>query len=128
MTRVLLVEDSVDVLSYLKIGLEYEGYEVEAFLDAPTALQAITERPPDVIVSDLGMPVMDGFEFLQRVRNLPALVSVPAIALTGAATEQDVEQALAFGFAAHLRKPVDVGELGKRIRELTVRRVGRKAG
>ena len=127
MTRVLLVEDSADVLYLLQLELEWMGYKVDASTDAATALAAAQRIPPDVIVSDLGLPEINGFEFIKRIRQMPALASVPAIALTGASMDGDIQQALAFGFTMHLTKPVEAAELGKRIESLTARWLQRKA-
>jgi two-component system, chemotaxis family, CheB/CheR fusion protein len=128
MTRVLLLEDSVDVLYLLQIELEWLGYEVNAATDGEAALAAAKHTPPDVIVSDLSMPDMDGFEFIQRVRKLPSLNSVPAIALTGSGLDKDVQRALASGFTAHLTKPLEMSDLVDRIERLTARYLQRKAG
>src|SRR5438105_2712452 len=128
MTRVLLVEDSADVLYLLRMELEDMGYEVDAEADAKAALAAAERQRPDVIVSDLGMPEMDGFQFILRIREIPGLALVPAIALTGASLDRDVQQALAFGFTAHITKPVEAKELANRIELLTARRLQRKAG
>ncbi|HEY2383440.1 MAG TPA: response regulator [Terriglobia bacterium] len=128
MTRVLLVEDSADVLYVLQIELEWLGYEVDAASNAGMALEAAKRVGPDIIVSDLGMPDVDGCEFMRRVRAIPALTSVPAIALTGATLERDIQKALAAGFTAHLVKPVDSSDLGQKIELLTSRRLQRKAG
>jgi|SRR5215468_11717815 len=128
MTRVLLVEDSVDVLSVLQIELEGMGYQIDAVTNGHDALLAVQRNRPDIIVSDLRMPEMDGFDLIKRLRQSPRLGAVPAIALTGASMEKDIEQALAFGFTAHLTKPVEAGELVKKIEQLTVRRLRRKAG
>jgi|RhiMetdeSRZDD1v2_1073273.scaffolds.fasta_scaffold13984_9 two-component system, chemotaxis family, CheB/CheR fusion protein len=128
MTRVLLLEDSEDVLYLFQIELEWLGYEVDATTDGEAALAAAKRTPPDVIVSDLSMPDMDGFEFIQRVRKLPSLYSVPAIALTGSGMNKDVQRALASGFTAHLTKPLEVRELVDRIEGLTARCLQRKAG
>ena len=127
MTRVLLVEDFADVLYILQLELEWMGYEVHTAADAEAGLEIALRVRPDIIVSDLGMPGIDGFEFLRRIRQIPELVSVPAIALTGAAMERDRQQALAVGFAAHVTKPVEAAELGNRIEQLTARRLKRKA-
>jgi two-component system CheB/CheR fusion protein len=127
MTRVLLVEDSADVLYILKLGLEWMGYEVMAAADANSALEAASKIRPDIIVSDLGMPEVDGFEFIKRARAIPGLALIPAIALTGTALERVVKQALASGFTAHLMKPADAPDLAKKIDELTSRRLKRKA-
>jgi two-component system CheB/CheR fusion protein len=128
MTRVLLVEDSVDVLSVLQFELEGMGYQVDAVTNGHEALLVAQRMRPDVIVSDLGMPGMDGFAFIQRVRQTPRLESVPAIALTGASLDKEIQQALACGFTAHLTKPVEASELASSIEQLTARRLRRKAG
>jgi two-component system, chemotaxis family, CheB/CheR fusion protein len=128
MTRVLLVEDSADVLYLLNLELEWRGYEIHTAADAMTALEAARQVLPDIIVSDLGLPDVDGFEFIRRVRGLPKLARIPAIALTGAALDIDVQRALASGFTAHLVKPVEAAELSRKIDELTSRRLKRKAG
>jgi hypothetical protein len=127
MIRVLLVEDSADVLYVLQIELEWMGYEVDAAQDAVAALDAVQHTRPDVIVSDLGLPGMDGFEFIKRVRSMPDLAAVPAIALTGASMDRDVQHALACGFTAHLTKPVEASELGHRIEQLTAPLLQRQA-
>jgi CheY-like chemotaxis protein len=127
MTRVLLVEDSVDVLYMLQLELEWMGYAVVAAADANAALEEALRNRPDIIVSDLGMPGVDGFEFIQRVRAIPDLALIPAIALTGTALERDFQQALASGFTAYLVKPVDASHLAKKIDELASRRLKRKA-
>ncbi len=127
MTRVLLVEDSADVLNVLKMELEWTGYVVDAMTDAIVALAAAKRTPPDIIVSDIGMPGMDGLEFIKRIRKIPSLARVPAIALTGASMDKDIQKALSFGFTTHMTKPVDGKELCGRIEELTARRSLRKA-
>lgn len=128
MTRVLLVEDSADVRYVLQLELEWLGYEVDAAPDAAKALEAAKRVRPDIIVSDLGMPEVDGCEFMRRVRSLPELVSIPAIALTGATLDRDIQRALASGFTTHLVKPVDPADLTRKIENLTSRRLQRKAG
>jgi CheY-like chemotaxis protein len=128
MTRVLLVEDSVDVLFVLQVELEGMGYAVDAVPGAHEALVVAQRKRPDVIVSDLSMPGMDGFEFIRQIRKAPGLARVPAIALTGTSMDKDIQQALAFGFTAHLTKPIEASELGHRIQQLTAQRLRRKAG
>jgi CheY-like chemotaxis protein len=124
----MLVEDSVDVLLLLQMELESLGYEVIPASDADTALAAARRCRPDIIVSDLRMPGTDGIQFIQQLRQIPGLASTPAIALTGATLEKDVQQALASGFSAHLVKPVEAVELDRRIRQFTALRLHRKAG
>ena len=128
MTRVLLVEDSPDVLAVLQLELEWLGYQIDAASDATAAIDAARRVRPDIIISDLGMPGVDGFEFIRRVRGIPDLASIPAIALTGSTSDRNVQQALAFGFTAHVVKPVEIADLAKKIEQLTSRRLRRKAG
>jgi two-component system CheB/CheR fusion protein len=127
MTRVLLLEDSQDVLDVLKIELEWLGYEVDAVTSGAAALTAAQHTPPDIIVSDLAMPEMDGIEFIQSVRKTPSLRFVPAIALTGSGMDRDVQQALAFGFTMHMTKPIEPAQLVDRIEKLTSGCLQRKA-
>ena len=127
MTRVLLVEDTADILSVLKMELEWMGYQVDASTEAKAALVIARRAPPDVIVSDLSMPEMDGFQFIRRIRKISGLASVPAIALTGSTLDKDIRQAIASGFTTHMTKPIDAADLHKRISQLTARWVARKA-
>jgi two-component system, chemotaxis family, CheB/CheR fusion protein len=127
MTRVLLVEDSADVLEVLQLELEGLGYEVLAFIDAREALKVAHRLCPDVIVSDLRMPGLDGFEFIKRIRKKPRLASIPAVALTGTSMEKEIQEALASGFTTHITKPMEARELAKRIDELTAARRLRQA-
>jgi two-component system CheB/CheR fusion protein len=118
MTRVLLVEDSKDVLGVLQLELEWMGYQVDAVSDGDTALDAARRTSPDVIVSDLCMPGMNGLELILRLRKIPGLASIPAIALTGTSEDKDIQDAFSAGFAAHLVKPVEPKELGDEITRL----------
>ena len=127
-TRILLVEDSEDILYLLRLQLEWMGYAVEPASNADDALAAANRIPPDVIVSDLRMPGVDGFEFIRRIRRTRSLTAVPAIALTGAGTDAEVQRAIASGFTTHLMKPVEAEELSLIIERLTARHVQRKAG
>jgi CheY-like chemotaxis protein len=128
MTRILIVEDSSDILFILQWELKWMGYEVHGAADARTGLEVAKLRRPDVIVSDLRMPGMDGCEFIKRIRQIRELSAVPAIALTGSSMHREVQQALAAGFSRHLVKPVDTTQLATLIEQITARRLGRKAG
>ena len=128
MTRILLVEDNEDILYLLRLQLEWMGYVVDEAASAKAALVSAQSARPDVIVSDLRMPDVDGIEFIRRVRRIPGLVSVPAIALTGTSMGSDIQMALANGFTTHLTKPVEASELSKAIDQLTAHRLYWKAG
>src|SRR5207245_8453937 len=87
------------------------GFRVTTCESAAGALEIAPEDSVDLIISDIGMPGMDGFEMMRRLRRLPDLQTVPAIALTGYASQKDAQAALAAGFNAHVSKPVDPAEL-----------------
>ena len=111
--RVLAVDDDADALALLKDVLEAAGAVVATAASASDALDAIGAFKPDVLVADIGMPDMDGFELIRRIRALddPKLRDVPAAALTAFARSEDRTKALQTGFEMHLAKPVDPGEL-----------------
>ena len=111
--RVFAIDDEEDALNLLRVVLETAGAEVTILNSPLAALERIAEMKPDVLVVDLGMPEMDGFEFITRVRRLPdkATRRTPAAALTAFARSEDRTRALRSGFEMHLAKPVDPGEL-----------------
>jgi two-component system CheB/CheR fusion protein len=120
--RVLFVEDSADVLNLFRIELTARGYHVLAATNAEEGLELAKRQLPDVVVSDIKMPGVDGYEFMQRLRQMPKLAEVPAIALTGFGREKDVETALAAGYDAHICKPVEIEHLTHLINSLVATR------
>lgn len=117
-SSVLVVEDSADTLELLHKTLKIRGYQVTPCESASAALDAAPDGSFDIIISDIGMPEMDGYQLIARLRQLPHLQSVPAIALSGYAAEQDRNAALDAGFDAHLAKPVDPADLTALMKEL----------
>ncbi len=118
--HVLLVEDASDTLEMLRTIFTQRGYQVTACESAEEALRAAACSSFDVIVSDIGLPSMNGYELIKKLRSLPgsSAATAPAIALTGYARERDVEAALGAGFDAHVPKPVDPSKLVARVEEL----------
>jgi PAS domain S-box-containing protein len=116
--RVLVVEDATDTLEMLHKALKARGYHVTKCESGAEALSAAQSSTFDIIISDLGMPEMDGYELIRRLRALAHLSDVPAIALSGYATKRDIEQALDAGFDAHIAKPVDPTDLTRQMSEL----------
>jgi CheY-like chemotaxis protein len=127
MMRVLLVEDSDDMLFILQMELGWMGYVVDIANDANAAIDIARLTRPDVIVSDLQMPNVDGFVFMRRIRQIPELAGVPAIALTGFSMEREIQRAFDSGFNAYLTKPVDAKDLGLMIESVTTQRAQKKA-
>jgi len=111
--RVLAVDDEEDALTLLRVVLEAAGAEVTTVVSPHLALERIEAVRPQVLVVDLGMPGMDGFELIGHIRasSNPAVRDVPAAALTAFARSEDRTRALRSGFEMHLAKPVDPGEL-----------------
>jgi PAS domain S-box-containing protein len=111
--RVLVVDDEPDNLDLVNFVLTQEGARVTAVTSAIEALTIISENPPDILLSDIGMPEMDGYELLQQVRALPSQQNNPikAIALTAFAQQEDEEKAINAGFWAYLSKPVNLIDL-----------------
>ena len=111
--HVLAIDDEEDALTLLRVVLETAGAEVTTLNSPMTALDRIAEVKPHVLVIDLGMPEMDGFELMTQIRKSPnAFVrNLPAAALTAFARSEDRTKALRSGFEMHLAKPVDPGEL-----------------
>jgi signal transduction histidine kinase/ActR/RegA family two-component response regulator len=111
--RVLVVDDEPDARHVIRRILEVCGAEVDVAESAEQGLLRIAERRPNVIVSDLAMPVVDGYAFLRRVRELPVENGgrIPAVALTALASSDDRRRALVAGFQMHIVKPVDPDEL-----------------
>jgi signal transduction histidine kinase/CheY-like chemotaxis protein len=116
--RVLVIEDSRDTLDMLRLWLVSSGCEVEVATGAEEGLKLADLRRPDLIISDIGMPEIDGYEFMRRVRATAGLERVPAIALTGYAHPEDRELALAAGYDAHLAKPAEMSDLLALIQKL----------
>jgi PAS domain S-box-containing protein len=115
---VLVVEDAPDTLEMLDKTLRARGYIVTQCESAAEALDAARTATFDIIISDIGMPEIDGYELIRRLRQLPHLSAVPAIALTGYASERDINQALDAGYDAHIAKPVDPADLAAQMEEL----------
>jgi PAS domain S-box-containing protein len=122
--RILLVEDARDTLEMLRVVFEARGYTTIACANAEEALRAAESQRFDFVVSDIGLPLVDGYELIRRLRALPHMSDTPALALTGYAATKDAEAALASGFDAHLAKPVDPGILTEEVERLLQRRDG----
>jgi signal transduction histidine kinase len=111
--RLLIVDDEADAREVMRFMLERGGAQVRTADSAAQALDAIREERPDLLISDIGMPVEDGYVLARRLRAMEEGLGrrLPAIALTAYASEEDTRRALAAGFDAHLSKPVDPARL-----------------
>ncbi|MBD2255667.1 PAS domain S-box protein [Nostoc parmelioides FACHB-3921] len=107
--RVIVVDDEADSLELVKVLLEQEGTVVQVVSSATKALSVLTQAQFDLLISDIGMPEMDGYTFIRQVRTLPPQFNrdIPAIALTAYAGETNQRQILSAGFQIHLAKPIE---------------------
>ena len=106
--RVLLVDDEEDSLTITRLMLELYGAEVVTAPAAAEGLEKVQTHAPDVIVNDISMPQMDGYQFIRAVRNLPVHKgkNIPALALSAFDRPRDRASALDAGFLSYLSKPV----------------------
>jgi signal transduction histidine kinase/ActR/RegA family two-component response regulator len=109
--RVLVVEDNFDAAESLKMVLELSGHDVRVVHDGIAALAAVDDQMPEIMLVDIGLPGMDGYEVARRLRQLPAVRRFFLIALTGYGREEDRQRALEAGFDHHFTKPVNVDSL-----------------
>jgi PAS domain S-box-containing protein len=117
--KVLAVDDDPDSLEVIRRILSSRHAEVKTATSAEEALAIFPDFIPDLVLSDIGMPSVDGYELIRRLRELPLGASVPAAALTALARSEDRMQALKAGFQTHLAKPVIPAELIAVVRSLT---------
>ena len=103
----LVVDDVADVTEMLAVVLTHAGYNVVTAASAPAALKAAQEQQFDVIISDIGMPDMNGYQLAREVRLLPGYESTPMVAVTGYSMFDDKERSSKAGFNAHMTKPID---------------------
>lgn len=117
MKKVLLVDDEEDIIEVLQYNLKAEGYEVLTAVNGSNALQQLVNKP-DLIVLDIMMPVMDGFEALENIRKTKGFKSTPVIFLTAKSSEVDEVKGLNAGAVHYLIKPVSVNTFIARVNNL----------
>lgn len=116
--RILLVEDEEAVADSLATLLRLQNHEVKIVFRGGQTLEAIREFHPELVLLDIGLPDISGYEVAQRLRQEPGLETLPLVALTGYGREEDVQQAQASGFDRHLLKPASLETLQTLLREL----------
>jgi PAS domain S-box-containing protein len=113
--RVLIVDDNEDAAEMVQAYLQRRGHETRIAFDGPSALEIAKSTTPDVVVLDIGLPGMDGFEVVRRMRQIPACSTIPIVALSGYASSEDCRKAFEAGFTVHFAKPVDFSVLERAV-------------
>jgi PAS domain S-box-containing protein len=116
---ILIVDDSSETTEMLGKLLELEGAFVDLAKSGKEALEIAGRKLFDLVVSDISMPEMDGYQLLRSLRELPNMADVPVVALTGYGRANDIDRARDEGFAEHLTKPLDLDKLLQIVRRLT---------
>ncbi len=113
--RILYIEDNFENRILVKRVLEAEGYAVLEADDGPSGMQIAEQETPDLILMDINLPEIDGYEVTARLRQNPLLAHVPIVALTANVLKGDRERSLAAGCDGYIQKPIDVDLLPAQI-------------
>jgi CheY-like chemotaxis protein len=125
MTNVLVAEDNPVNRELLRELLEARGYSVMEAPDGQEALRMIEQNHPDILLLDIGMPVLDGFAVMRKIRENPTLATLPVLAVTAYAMQGDRENVLNAGFDGYLSKPINARDLANELERLLGKREDR---
>jgi CheY-like chemotaxis protein len=114
--RVLLVDDNVDAMEMMGFLLAEMGYETCTTSDSSQIEELVLRHKPQVIVLDIGLPGVDGYEIARRIKNNPAMAGIRLVAHTGYGSPEDRRRAQEAGFDAHLVKPAELDDLEKALK------------
>jgi len=109
--HVLLAEDDADIRTLIELKLDGIGLSVESVPDGPAALAAVAGRAPDLVLLDVRMPGLDGFEVCRRMREMPRLAETPIVMITGLASDHHAAMGLRAGATDYLVKPFSPREM-----------------
>lgn len=116
--KILLVDDEIGFAELLKDLLIMDNFEVEVANDGEEGLEKLANFTPDVIISDVVMPRLSGFEFFKKVKSNSATESIPFLFITGFQDERVLAEARKIGIFGILRKPIDIEQIENRLDEL----------
>lgn len=117
-SSVLIVEDEESILLSLEFLLCKEGYAVTTARDGDAALHALQTKPPDLVLLDVMLPLIDGFELCRLIREIPALRGTRIMLVTARGREAEITRGMALGADAYLTKPFSTRELMEKVRAL----------
>jgi CheY-like chemotaxis protein len=118
MTKILIAEDNATNRELFRELLEARGYIVDEACDGPEALEMLEQTHPDILLLDIGMPVLDGFAVVRAIRENPLHAALPVLAVTAYAMQGDRERVLSSGFDGYLSKPIDAKALAEELERL----------
>jgi DNA-binding response OmpR family regulator len=124
MPRILIVDDEPNIVLALELLMRREGYEIQAVSDGEMAVEAAGSFRPDLILLDVMLPRMDGYEVCQRLRADPALKDVIIVMLTAKGREVEMEKGLALGADLYITKPFSTREVVRKVREVLAAKSG----
>ena len=113
--RILVVDDESDIVSTIEYRLKFCKFDVITASNGKEGLEKAANEKPDLILLDINMPVMDGHETLERLKNHPDLRDIPVIMLTAYSDKRDIAKAAEFGIADYVTKPFDFTDLMEKI-------------
>ena len=119
--RIFIADDDPDIVQFVSVNLQLEGFEVSSATDGKAALAALTKDAPDLVILDIMMPEMDGLAVLRRMRAHPVSANIPVIVLTAKALPQDRIRGLELGADDYISKPFELDELMVRVRTVLQR-------
>jgi DNA-binding response OmpR family regulator len=116
--KILIVDDEPSIIVPLQFLMEQHGYETMVAFSGEEAMESISNNPPDLILLDIMLPVIDGFEVCQRVRERPDLDHVRIIMITAMGSEANIAKGLALGADAYVTKPFSNAAVVEKVQEL----------
>jgi CheY-like chemotaxis protein len=125
MSKILIAEDNATNRELFRELLEARGHTVVEACDGREALQMIEQAQPDILLLDIGMPVLDGFAVVRAIRENPRVTALPVLAVTAYAMQGDRERIVSSGFDGYLSKPINAKSLAEELERLLSERDAR---
>ena|SRR5690554_3133503 len=118
MAKVLVVDDEPNIVLSLEFLMQQAGFDVTTALDGESALALVNENPPDLVLLDISLPGISGFEVLEQLRNQPSFKRLPIVMLTAHGREVEREKGLALGADDYITKPFSTRQLVEKVQAL----------
>jgi CheY-like chemotaxis protein len=118
MPSILIAEDELDIRNLIAFTLRFNGYEVTAAANGEEAVAAAAQAAPDLILLDVRMPRMDGYEACRQIKLLPGLERVPVVFLSAKGQDEEIRAGFDAGAYEYLVKPFSIQELAERVKEI----------